>query len=76
MARAITEWRDAPYIYENGFYYARRGGKPCKSLEAAYRERYKAEIKRGEMSPDPFNNAGISWILNKWTTFLTNLWSK
>lgn len=64
MARQITEWRDAPYIYEDGLYYDKRGGTPCRTIEEAYRERYKKEIKDGSMPKDPYCQGGYRYFVD------------
>ena len=64
MARQIPEWRDHPYIYEDGLYYDKRGGTPCRTIEEAYRERYKKEISLGQKSVDPYGNSGLSFLSN------------
>ena len=60
MARAIPTWpcrpgwpHDGPYIWDGEFYYDKRGGKPCKTMEEAYRERYKVLIHNNAMPPSP-----------------------
>lgn len=54
MAKAIPEWpHDGPYIWDGEFYYDKRGGKPCKTMEEAYRERYKVLIHNNAMPPSP-----------------------
>ncbi len=54
MARKIPEWpRDRPYFYDGNSYFSDKGGKPCSSVEDAYRERYKAEIAAGRMPENP-----------------------
>ena len=60
MARAIPEWpHDGPYIWDGEFYYDKRGGKPCKTMEEAYRERYKVLIHNNAMPPSPSYSSNI-----------------
>ena len=40
-------------LSDGEFYYDKKGGKPCKTMEEAYRERYRVLIHNNAMPPSP-----------------------
>ena len=66
MAKYVPEWRDAPYFYEDGKYYAERGGIPRDTPEEAYADRYREDIAAGRKPSDPYRQGcpyGLTMLL-------------
>ena len=64
MDRTIPKWPcDGPYLYDGEFYYDKKDGKPCKTMEEAYRERYRVLIHNNAMPPSPSYSTAEGTVL-------------